>query len=63
MERAHLSRKLRKKPLVSCENQTHDPLISSSDGLYSELLETLGGAGWKFNDNYTSHISNKMLLR
>ena len=32
----------KKKTLVLRENQTHDPLISSSDALYNELLETLG---------------------
>ena len=42
MDRVYLSRKLRKKTLVLCENQTHDPLISSLDAPYSELLETLG---------------------
>ena len=46
--------------IVRHENQTHDPLISSLDALYSELLESLGRAGSKFNYNYTSHINNKM---
>ena len=49
--------------IVRHENQTHDPLISSLDALYSELLESLGRAGSKFNYNYTSHINDKMLLR
>ena len=37
------------------ENQTHDPLSSSSDTLATELLDALWRAGWKFNYNYTSH--------
>ena len=37
------------------ENQTHDPLSSSSDALATELLDALWRAGSKFNYNYTSH--------
>ena len=48
-------RKLGKDFRAPGENRTHDPQSSSSNAVITEILETLGQAGSKFNYNYTSH--------
>ena len=48
-------KKAQKKFPALGENQTHDPVRSSSDALTTELLEAVWKAGSKFNKNYTNH--------